>query len=304
MDQIQLENFSVLSQYENMSTAAQVLNISQPQVSKLLASLEAELGVKLFDRVGRGIRLNEHGKVFAQYARTALGSMHGGKAAMRNLHNSFLGRLSICTFAYAPILSRCVQAYYKKNPNITFRFTTPDRNFSMDQIDILLCPYLHGHYLYENHFPVYHKILTEDYYIVSSPRFRKFPEGKTTISINEIMDAPFVVMGQHDTHAANNDFTLLEDLCSYAALNPPTITYEVNEFNFKMLLVKDGVGMSLLPKACLKDARNIVPDLRIFSIENYAPSRTVLIAKKNPENASALAEDFWKFAIEFYKKQG
>ena len=117
MDQLQLEIFSILSQYENMSSAASVMNISPSQVSKLLASLEAEMGVKLFDRVGRGIRLNEHGRVFSQYARTALGGIHGAKAAMRNLHNSYLGRLVICTMAYAPILGKCIRAYARLNPN-------------------------------------------------------------------------------------------------------------------------------------------------------------------------------------------
>ena len=301
MDQVQLENFSILSQYENMSTAAQVQNISQPQVSKLLASLEAEVGVKLFDRVGRGIQLNEHGKVFAQYARSALGSMHAGRSAMRNLKNSFLGRLCICTFAYAPILSQCVQGYVRNNPHINIRYTVPSQGIPMDQVDLLLCPLLHGHYLYENHFSVFHKILTENYYIVCSPRFRRYPKEKVSIAIPEFLDAPFVVMGLLDYYGSNNDVSLLEDICGFASMPAPRIAYEVNEFNFKMILVGEGVGMSLLPEACLADAKKIVPDLQIFSIEDYAPSRTVLIAKKKPENASDLAEDFWQYALKFFQ---
>ena len=39
MEMLQLRVFSLLSQYENMSTVAQILNTSQPQISKLLASL-------------------------------------------------------------------------------------------------------------------------------------------------------------------------------------------------------------------------------------------------------------------------
>lgn len=75
MEMLQLRVFSLLSQYENMSTVAQILNTSQPQISKLLASLEAELGVQLFDRVGRGLRLNEHGQLFGPYAEETLNSM-------------------------------------------------------------------------------------------------------------------------------------------------------------------------------------------------------------------------------------
>ena len=92
MEMLQLRVFSLLSQYENMSTVAQILNTSQPQISKLLASLEAELGVQLFDRVGRGLRLNEHGQLFGPYAEETLNSMQSAQLAMKNVATIFLVR--------------------------------------------------------------------------------------------------------------------------------------------------------------------------------------------------------------------
>ena len=59
MELLQLEMFSHLAKYENMSVVAQIMNTSQPHISRMLASLEAELNVRLFDRVGRNILLNE-----------------------------------------------------------------------------------------------------------------------------------------------------------------------------------------------------------------------------------------------------
>ena len=301
MEQLQLETFMYLADYENMSSVAQVMNISQPQVSKQLASLEAELGVKLFYRMGRGILLNEHGRIFQQYAADALGSMRGGRAAMLNLQNAMTGRLTINTFAFAPILNACVQAYSRQNPHITFCYTSHSSAQNLKNVDLIMGPRLHGHYTYENHFPISKNLLKEDYYIICAPKFRKYPPDQKTISVSSILDAPFILIGRHDQYATNNDYSLLEDICSYAAVSPPVVTYEVNEFYFKMLLVSEGIGMSLLPESCLKEARKIVPDLQVFSLENYAPSRTVLIAKKSPGSASPLAEDFWKFAVDYFK---
>ena len=108
-------------------------------------------------------------------------------------------------------------------------------------------------------------------------------------------------MGHYETHSTNNDYALLEDISDFVHLPPPTIAYEVTDFSFKVRLIGEGVGMSLLPECCLEDAKKIVPDLQIFSIDNYALSRTVLIAKRSTGTATPLAEDFWKFALDFYK---
>ncbi len=47
--------FKKLAETENMTRAAEELFISQPHLSKCINEMESELGVKLFDRVGRGI---------------------------------------------------------------------------------------------------------------------------------------------------------------------------------------------------------------------------------------------------------
>ena len=111
---------------------------SQPQISKLIASLEAELGVRLFDRVGRGLRISEHGQLFCQYAEEALASMQSAKMAMKNLRNSILGTVRIGTFAFAPILNPCLLAYTKKEPNVNFCYIQRSLSSLKRDIDILL----------------------------------------------------------------------------------------------------------------------------------------------------------------------
>lgn len=64
MEILQLSAFVSLAKTLYMPLTAQELNTSQSHISKLIGSLEAELGVKLFDRIGRRIILNEHGKLF------------------------------------------------------------------------------------------------------------------------------------------------------------------------------------------------------------------------------------------------
>lgn len=64
MDISQLEYFVTIAQMEHISRAAEVLNISQPALSASIRRLENELAVDLFTRKGRGIELNEAGRIF------------------------------------------------------------------------------------------------------------------------------------------------------------------------------------------------------------------------------------------------
>lgn len=64
MQLYQLEYFCAVARCRSMSRAADELWISQSSLSKAIAGLEEELGVRLFDRVGRSIRLNEAGQMF------------------------------------------------------------------------------------------------------------------------------------------------------------------------------------------------------------------------------------------------
>ena len=67
-----LRYFSVLAQVEHYTLAAARLEISQPSLSSAIHSLENELGVKLFEKVGRNIRLTEQGRYFQKKVDAAM----------------------------------------------------------------------------------------------------------------------------------------------------------------------------------------------------------------------------------------
>lgn len=67
MEMKQLLFFRRTAELEHMTRAAEQLMVAQPFLSKTIAALEDELGVPLFDHVGRQIRLNDYGRAF--YAR-------------------------------------------------------------------------------------------------------------------------------------------------------------------------------------------------------------------------------------------
>ena len=71
MELLQLLYFQVVAQEEHIPRAANTLHVSQPALSKTIKRLEDELGVPLFTRVGKTIRLNANGEIFLRYVTTA-----------------------------------------------------------------------------------------------------------------------------------------------------------------------------------------------------------------------------------------
>lgn len=61
---LDLYYFCAVARCRNMNDASKELAVSQPSLSKAVTNLEDELGVKLFDRIGRGIQLNEAARNF------------------------------------------------------------------------------------------------------------------------------------------------------------------------------------------------------------------------------------------------
>ncbi len=68
MNTTQLECFLAVSNFLNFSKAAQVLRITQPAVSHQINTLEDELGVRLFQRTSKSVRLTREGYLFSHYA--------------------------------------------------------------------------------------------------------------------------------------------------------------------------------------------------------------------------------------------
>ena len=78
MNLSQLYYFSKLSELEHFSKAAKELYITQPSLSHAIKSLETELGVQLFEREGRRMRLTPFGKEFATYVKRGLREIDKG----------------------------------------------------------------------------------------------------------------------------------------------------------------------------------------------------------------------------------
>lgn len=97
MEYLHIEYFVKVAETENLSRAAEMLNVSQPSLSQTIRRLEDELGVELFDRKGKRIVLNDAGKRFLVYANQSLNALNEARRAVSSVHHEKLrGHITIC----------------------------------------------------------------------------------------------------------------------------------------------------------------------------------------------------------------
>lgn len=95
MNTTQLECFMAVANYLNFSRAAEQLRITQPAVSHQITTLEDELGVKLFRRTSKSVRLTQEGFQFTQYASEILKLSELSKVRMKKFRTEEMTRVAI-----------------------------------------------------------------------------------------------------------------------------------------------------------------------------------------------------------------
>ncbi len=95
MDQRLLESFLAVADAGGVSAAALRLNMTQPTVSRRIAALEEILGVTLFDRIGKQIRLSGDGRMLVGPAAAALEAMNALAHAAQEVSHGSVGLLTI-----------------------------------------------------------------------------------------------------------------------------------------------------------------------------------------------------------------
>lgn len=95
MNLMHLRYFCKLAEIENYTVAAAELYISQPGLSGAIISIEKELGLKLFEKSGRNIKLTKYGSEFYKYINEALRVLDKGVSVMHEYSGKLTGKIEI-----------------------------------------------------------------------------------------------------------------------------------------------------------------------------------------------------------------
>jgi len=115
----QLQYFVKAAETMNFTEAAAAVFITQSTLSQQIKQLEEELGMLLFDRIGKHVRITEAGHVFLTHARKILLDAQKGKQAITELNNAATGQLNIgVSYAFTSSLFPVLAPFSTKYPGI------------------------------------------------------------------------------------------------------------------------------------------------------------------------------------------
>ena len=131
-----LETFIEVARQKSIQKAADALRVSQPAVTKTMRELEDNLGVAIYERDGRGIRITSHGDVFLRHSGAALASLRQG---MDSITAGRLGELPPIRIGALPTVSSlvmpsAVQLFLQENPTRRLRIVTGENRTILEQL--------------------------------------------------------------------------------------------------------------------------------------------------------------------------
>ncbi|MGE5628168.1 MAG: LysR family transcriptional regulator [Solirubrobacterales bacterium] len=263
MDIRQLKYFIAIAEEEQITSAANKLNISQPPLSQQLKQLEDELGVKLFERGSRKIQLTDAGKLLKSKAEKILELTEEAYKELKDFNKGLTGTISIGTVSSSGTLfnPERIQNFNKNYPDINFEIWEGNTykileflNRGLIEIGIVRTPFN-----IEN----FNSILLE-----REPMIAVYSEEKCkdTYIINDFIDKPLIIYRRFER--------IIGDVFNKADIEPRVIC-KTDDARTALLWAASGVGTALVPKSAFSLVQNSSLN---YSIVNEPALETELAA--------------------------
>src|SRR5262249_19615043 len=147
-----LECFRVAGRLQHVTRAAEQLGTSQPALSRSLARLQSDLGVQLFRRAGRSIRLTKPGELFLSRVERALEEIDNGRRELADFKAADRGTISLGFLRTlgARYIPELVRRFNLIHPTVRFAFVqnnsaTIEAQLERGELDLIFVAVPPGH---------------------------------------------------------------------------------------------------------------------------------------------------------------
>ena len=273
----QLRCFATIAQLENVSQAAEYLHLSQSSLSKNLATLEAELGVALFERRGRKLILNPAGVRMLEFSNMVLRELGYAMDDIRMLSTGAEARLKIGTAGYCDHLAECLAAFRKKQPGTEFLLSgdvEDAEHLDINEYDMLIYP------LYEERYSL---AVPSGHPLARQPAVRsKALEGLDVVFLRDgkkYVEFPF-------------------QICSALAISFRTQSFADSREIHRQMIAK-GLGAGFVPMSCAYFYQGD-PAIRLIPIHDKRFTRQMMVCFRREKYLSEMAKAFRDHVLSFF----
>lgn len=244
MDFRQVEYFLAVVENDGINGAAGALGVAQPTVSQALRSLERELGVQLFYRIGRGMVLTAAGRSLVGPSRQILRDVTAVEELLASSEDEVVGRLDLTAFSAlstGPIVD-LVAHFRRAYPKVAVRFSElRDEESTVSQIRDGHCEFVVVHLPVEGGGGLEFVELGEQEYWLAYPPGTALPDEPVRLA--HLPDIPMVFVPRGVSLGDE-----IEDAMRRAG-SRPEIAVVVGQREARLPLVLAGIGGSFLERS-------------------------------------------------------
>ncbi len=254
--------FLAVAEHGSFSIAANYLYITQPAISKRVATLEQQLGSKLFDRIGRKVFLNEAGRALLPIAQRIILDVLESQKVIDNLSGEISGLFPLVTSHHIGLrrLPDILKNFTRKHPKVRLDLAFMDSETACQHIE-------NG----------YFELGVVTLPLVTPKNLKLTPLWHDPLGIAISRDHPLASRAKKSLQTSNT--ISLHDLANYPAILPATGTYtrsiieepiikkqaalevilETNYLETIRMMVSIGLGWSALPRTMINEELIEIP---------------------------------------------
>ena len=286
MELLQLRYFLTAARYEHMTKAADELRIAQPALSQSIKRLETELGVSLFEREKRGIRLNDTGRFLEQQLIPILETLDELPAAVAERANQTVHTIHLNSLAASRLVTDCIIEYKALHPEVTFRLhQKPDT----EKEDLCVTTIFAGEPLPEGG-----RLLLKEAFFLAVPSSSPYASRKK-IRLEEVRNEDFISLSNNrpirricDRFCLESDFT---PHVSCESDNPETVRN----------LIAAGLGVGFWPEYSWGLLSN--ENITLLPLAHPVCEREIVLIQRPSEENSRVLSDFCRFLLAYAKRE-
>jgi DNA-binding transcriptional LysR family regulator len=229
----------------NFTEAAKRNGISQPGISHHINELEKQLEARLLIRNNRSVELTASGKEFLPYAIDIVQTAEKAAFRVRQTESGAVGHITVSAVSTSSaIVSKCLTAFYQKNPKILVDISFTSGNAQILAINENKYDF---HFVLLDYIPAgksFEYVVThEDQLCLIMPKGH--PLAGKPLDFSKLKDEPFITFDESEGPAL---YAQIMNICKYYNYTPQIVN-RYDRAESVLLSVGAGLGISIIPKA-------------------------------------------------------
>jgi DNA-binding transcriptional LysR family regulator len=237
-----LNYFVAVAERGSVTAAAQSLSISQSSVTEAVKDLEADLGVELFERHPRGLRITHKGHQFLRHAKTILSEVSGARRAFAESDATTQGRLhlGITSLVAGYVISDLLAKFRRANPKVDISAIEETSEYLEH---LLIGGEMDVAVMMTSRITERHALNTET--LAVSPYRLWLPMGhplvsQNSIALSDLRDEPLIILNIDEME--QETVRMLSEFGTQ-----PKVAFRTRSVEAVRSLVATGAGVALLP---------------------------------------------------------